>query len=203
MDFDTAWNALGVAGQRALELAWQSFISGDKGIGAVLADDNGTLMADGRNRSISGSPVAQAEIEALGKLRPGSYQSWTLTTTLQPCPMCASAIALSGVGKVHNMAPDPTAVGVDRLPDFIGSLAADWPEMSGPEKTAIDEFCQLLSAYHPVRNKPRGTLAKLYGASHPALVTFASNRWQPDMSDSVRDAAFAIWDELTLIRTHG
>ena len=80
------------------------------------------MIARGRNRLgdprgaeggvISGHDLAHAEINALlnlkGTPRPDCY-SWTLLTTVQPCPQCAGAVAMSGVRAVEYAAPDPCA----------------------------------------------------------------------------------------------
>nr|WP_255639041.1 nucleoside deaminase [Deinococcus betulae] len=95
-------------------------------IGAVVVDAGEQILARGRNRLgearrvdgvIAGHDLAHAEINALLNLaatpRPACY-SWTLLTTVQPCPQCAGAIAMSGLRAVAYVAPDPWA-GCTRL----------------------------------------------------------------------------------------
>ena len=62
----------------ALDLAWQSARAGSLGIGAVITDADGTVVATGRNRLmehepgedlLAGTSLAHAEMNALGKLR--------------------------------------------------------------------------------------------------------------------------------------
>ena len=45
-----AWDELGQAAQRAVELAWQGYLRSGHGIGAVLTDESGTIQGEGRNR---------------------------------------------------------------------------------------------------------------------------------------------------------
>ncbi len=115
-----AWHA-------ALAEAWAAYCSGSYPIGAVIVDAGGNVIARGRNRlgeargaeggQIGGHDLAHAEINALlnltGKPRPEVY-SWTLLTTVEPCPQCAGAIAMSSIRAVQYAAPDPWA-GCTRL----------------------------------------------------------------------------------------
>lgn len=115
-----AWHA-------ALAEAWAAYGSGSYPIGAVIMDGAGRVIARGRNRlgevrgaeggQIGGHDLAHAEINALLNLaetpRPEVY-GWTLLTTVQPCPQCAGAIAMSGIRAVQYAAPDPWA-GCTRL----------------------------------------------------------------------------------------
>lgn len=106
----------------ALSEAWDAYLHGSLPIGACVIDAGGQVIARGRNRLgdprgaeggvISGHDLAHAEINALlnlkGTPRPDCY-SWTLLTTVQPCPQCAGAVAMSGVRAVEYAAPDPWA----------------------------------------------------------------------------------------------
>lgn len=113
--FTVGWNA-------ALSEAWDAYVAGSLPIGACVIDAAGTVIARGRNRLgdprgaeggvISGSDLAHAEINALLDLRdvprPDCY-GWTVLTTVQPCPQCAGAIAMSGLRAVAYAAADPWA----------------------------------------------------------------------------------------------
>ncbi|MCP2015372.1 tRNA(adenine34) deaminase [Deinococcus sp. HSC-46F16] len=111
----------------ALAEAWAGYCHGSYPIGAVVVDAQGEVIARGRNRLgeartvergfISGHDLAHAEINALLNLRevprPEVY-GWTVLTTVEPCPQCAGAIAMSGLRAVEYAAPDPWA-GCTRL----------------------------------------------------------------------------------------
>nr|WP_184028718.1 nucleoside deaminase [Deinococcus budaensis] len=111
----------------ALDEAWTAYLCGSYPIGAVVVDAGGEVIARGRNRlgeargveggAISGHDLAHAEINALLDLRevprPDAH-GWTVLTTVQPCPQCAGAIAMSGLRAVEYAAPDPWA-GCTRL----------------------------------------------------------------------------------------
>lgn len=97
----------------ALEQAGHARGSGEVPVGAVLVHE-GKVVATGANRPIGASdPTAHAEIEALrsGGRSLGSYRltGTTLYVTLEPCPMCASAIVHARVRRLVFGAWDPRA----------------------------------------------------------------------------------------------
>ncbi|UBV42338.1 nucleoside deaminase [Deinococcus taeanensis] len=106
----------------ALSEAWEAYCAGSYAIGACVTDASGAVIARGRNRLseprgveggvIRGHDLAHAEINALlnltGAPRPDCH-AWTVLTTVQPCPQCAGAIAMSGLRAVAYAAPDPWA----------------------------------------------------------------------------------------------
>lgn len=119
--------ALEAAWQAALAEAWEAYLQGSYPIGACVADAEGNVLARGRNRLgearkveggvISGHDLAHAEINALLNLPTCEHpecQSWTVISTVEPCPQCAGAIAMSGIRAVSYAASDPWA-GCTRL----------------------------------------------------------------------------------------
>lgn len=97
----------------ALRQAEQARRSGEVPVGAVLVHE-GRVVAAGANRPIgTNDPTAHAEVEALrsGGRSLGSYRltDTTLYVTLEPCPMCASAIVQARVRRLVFGAWDPRA----------------------------------------------------------------------------------------------
>ncbi len=97
--------------RHALELARRAESEGEVPVGAVLVR-NGEVIGEGWNRPIgSNDPSAHAEIQALRDAgsRVGNYRlpDTTLYVTLEPCPMCASALIHARVAKVVFGAYDP------------------------------------------------------------------------------------------------
>ena len=82
-----------------------SVVSKDVPVGAVILNANGDLISSGNNqRELLNDPTAHAEIvvirnaaKALGKWR---LDGCIIVVTLEPCAMCAGAIAQSRVSKV-------------------------------------------------------------------------------------------------------
>lgn len=102
--------------QRALDLARQAAAVGEVPVGAVVAHD-GRIVGEGANRTrCDNDPTAHAEIvairaacAALGTDRLTGAELWV---TLEPCAMCAGAIAHARIDRLIYAAPDPKGGGV-------------------------------------------------------------------------------------------
>lgn len=101
----------------ALTEARAAATRGEVPVGAVLCDPAGRVVAaDGnRTRELS-DPTAHAEIlviraacAAAGSERLPGYRLWV---TLEPCPMCAAAIAAARIAVLYYGAADPRMGGV-------------------------------------------------------------------------------------------
>lgn len=109
--------------RRALELADVALVSGEVPVGAVLVHE-GHVIAMGYNQPIgSHDPTAHAEIVALregGRLMDNyRLEDTTLYVTLEPCPMCASAIVHARVKRVVFGAWDVKAGGAGSIVDIF------------------------------------------------------------------------------------
>ncbi|MCX5378288.1 nucleoside deaminase [Streptomyces sp. NBC_00091] len=122
-EFEAAWRAAPEAVRRALGLAYEALAAGGLAVGAVLTDPEGAVLAEGRNEAyesheegpgrgpLRGTPLAHAEMNALGAARTGwDLGRATLWSTQEPCAMCAAAAGFTGVGAVRYLAPDPWAL---------------------------------------------------------------------------------------------
>ena len=82
-----------------------SVASRDVPVGAVILNANGDLISTGNNqRELLNDPTAHAEIVAI-RHAAKSLGNWrldgcTIVVTLEPCAMCAGAIAQSRISKV-------------------------------------------------------------------------------------------------------
>ena len=106
---------------RALAEARAAAARGEVPVGAVIAAADGRIIAAAGNRTIElNDPTAHAEIlairaacAAVGSERlPGT----TLHVTLEPCPMCASAIAQARIARLVYGASDPKSGGIEQGP---------------------------------------------------------------------------------------
>ena len=82
----------------ALDAARKAVVSGDIPVGAAIFNSVGELVASGHNeRELHNDPTAHAEIVAIRnaaeKLGDWHLTDHTLVVTLEPCAMCAGAIA--------------------------------------------------------------------------------------------------------------
>ena len=88
---------------QAIELAEAAGAAGEVPVGAVVVDQQGTLIATGENRrERDRDPTAHAEVLALREagriLQTWHLETCTLYVTLEPCPMCAGAIVQARLG---------------------------------------------------------------------------------------------------------
>ncbi len=108
----------------ALDAAAQAGLAGEVPVGAVVVRD-GTIIATGANapRRLH-DPTAHAEIQAiraasmvLGRDRLEDCDLWV---TLEPCAMCAGAIAHARIARLYYAASDPKGGAVEHGPRFFG-----------------------------------------------------------------------------------
>jgi tRNA(adenine34) deaminase len=106
--------------QRALDLAQEAALAGEVPVGAVIVRNGVEIAACANTMRASKDPTAHAEMEAiraaaraLGNERLDDCDLWV---TLEPCPMCAGAIAHARIARVYYAAPDPKGGGVDHGP---------------------------------------------------------------------------------------
>ena len=105
--------------ERALDQARAAAAAGEVPVGAVLVESRtGRILAETRNRIEELSdPTAHAEILAIraGAVALGSPRlpDCDLYVTLEPCPMCAAAIAFARLRRVYYGAGDAKGGAVD------------------------------------------------------------------------------------------
>jgi tRNA(adenine34) deaminase len=113
--------------------------AGDRGevpVGAVVVKAGAVLARAGNRVEECADPTAHAEIlalraaaQALGVPRLEGCDLWV---TLEPCPMCAAAISLARIRRLHFGAYDPKGGGVDHGPRvFEHSTCHHRPEVVG------------------------------------------------------------------------
>lgn len=102
---------------RALALARQAAASGEVPIGAVIVRD-GAIIAEAHNapRQLH-DPTAHAEVLAIRRaaeaLRDERLTGCDLYVTLEPCAMCAGAIAHARIARLYYAASDAKGGGVE------------------------------------------------------------------------------------------
>jgi tRNA(adenine34) deaminase len=128
--------------QQAIELARGASNFDDVPVGALIVNEQGEVLATGQNlREKNNDPTAHAEIVAIknagNKIGNGRLDDLTLVVTLEPCVMCAGAIAQSrmkrlvfgafdekagAVGSIWDVIPDPRAL---NRPEVVSGVLAD------------------------------------------------------------------------------
>ena len=102
--------------RRALELSREAAEAGEVPVGAVVTVGD-EVIAEARNAMRGSSdPTAHAEMVAIraaaSKLDTSRLDDCTLWVTLEPCAMCAAAVAMSRMKALRFAAEDPKGGGV-------------------------------------------------------------------------------------------
>ena len=91
--------------QAALSLAKVAADNGDVPVGAIVVNEAGEIVGTGQNlREQSNDPTAHAEViairQAAEKIGSWRLDDLTIVVTLEPCAMCAGAIAQSRIKRL-------------------------------------------------------------------------------------------------------
>ena len=115
---------------KAIEMARAAATaSGDVPVGAIILNKNNEVIATGVNqRELMRNPVAHAEIVAIEKAA-SAIGNWrlddcTLVVTLEPCAMCAGAIAQARISRLVFGAWDEKA----------GAVGSQWDLLRDPRQ---------------------------------------------------------------------
>ena len=109
---------------KALQLADQAQEHNDVPVGALVVNQSGEIIGRGKNeREKSNDPLAHAELmairDAAKNLNSYRFDDLTLVVTLEPCAMCAGAIAQSRFSRLVFGAFDEKAGAVGSVWDLI------------------------------------------------------------------------------------
>ncbi len=124
----------------ALSLAEQAAADGEAPVGAVVMDGDTVLAAERNRMKALADPTAHAEMlairAALGRRGTGRLDGCDLYVTLEPCAMCAGAIAHARLRRVYFGAEDTKGGAVENgirlfgqptchhAPEVIGGIGA-------------------------------------------------------------------------------
>ncbi len=103
--------------KESIKLARKAFFENEVPVGAVITDANNKIIAKAHNKTIKNcDPNAHAEIiaikKACKKLGLLNLSACKIFVTLEPCPMCAFAIANAKISKIYIGATDFKTGGV-------------------------------------------------------------------------------------------
>ena len=115
--------------QQALLLAKDAANHGDVPVGAIIVDENGAVIGRGKNERVKNNdPLAHAEIvaikDAASNLSNWRFDQLTFIVTLEPCAMCAGAIAQSRLKRLVFGSFDERAGAAGSIWDLIRDARA-------------------------------------------------------------------------------
>jgi tRNA(Arg) A34 adenosine deaminase TadA len=146
---------------RCIALAHEALVAGDSPFGSILVSADGTILHEERNRVITTNDVtAHPELRliqwAQKNLSPVERAASTVYTSGEHCPMCATAHAFAGMGRIVYAASTDQLLpwwgewGVEKgpvAPLSIGNVAPGIV-VEGP----VDEVCESVRDLHRVKH---------------------------------------------------
>src|SRR5262245_31183348 len=89
--------------RRAIAVAQRARANGNHPFGAILVDDQGTVLLEGENSvNTAHDATGHAEMnlvrDAVNQFEASQLATCTLYASTEPCPMCTGAIFWSGIG---------------------------------------------------------------------------------------------------------
>ncbi len=139
----------------ALAEAEAAAARGEVPVGAVITDAAGQVLAAAGNRVRElHDPTAHAEMLAIraacARLGSERLAGCDLFVTLEPCPMCASAIAQARIRRLYFAADDPKMGGVHHGPRIFGQPTCHHrPEVY--DGLGAEQAARLLRAFFKAR----------------------------------------------------
>ena len=142
--------------QRIFKLEWISLCERSKAIAAIIIDADGNVISEGRNKigenHIPNPRVQHAEVEAIRNLdieKKPYVKTYTLFTSLEPCPMCMGTIVMGGIRNVVIGTHDQLggAMGLIEHSNFLKSknIKVTWmPEIYGDIQRGLQAIKELL-----------------------------------------------------------
>jgi tRNA(adenine34) deaminase len=120
----------------ALDYSAPPTAAGEVPVGAVLVAGETVLAASGNRIEALADPTAHAEMlvlrAAAAQRNSPRLADCDLYVTLEPCPMCAAAIALARLRRVYFAAYDPKGGGVEHGPRIFDQPGCNHrPEIYG------------------------------------------------------------------------
>lgn len=147
------WDNIPDCLKRIFELEWESVCEGSKAIAAVIVDEKGEIISEGRNQisecNVPNPSTAHAETEAIRNLDVSRYpytKTYTLYAGLEPCIMCMGTIVMGGIRNVVIAAKD----------DYGGAMNlikhSEFAKRKGIKVTWLNkEFGDMQRAFQTVR----------------------------------------------------
>jgi tRNA(Arg) A34 adenosine deaminase TadA len=153
--------------RRCVELAADALEAGDEPFGSVLVAADGTVLAEDRNRVVSGDETRHPEFElarwSAMNMTPAERAAATVFTSTEHCPMCAAAHGWVGLGRIvyvtssKQLAAWLAELGLPPSPVRTLSIQEVAPRVlvEGPIPGLADQVHDLHRRFHAA--KPKGS----------------------------------------------
>jgi tRNA(adenine34) deaminase len=178
------WNSLALPWKAALKEAWTAYCHGSLPIGAVIVRDD-EIISRGRNRIaephgidrfISGTQISHAELNAIVQLpQQLEPRGLALYTTMEPCPLCAGAVAMASLKTVHFAAHDAWA-GFTRIFENDPYLNGKRIVLHAAQDRTLELICSALCLHSDFEDRgdtPENNLLRAFQREQPAALQLA------------------------------
>lgn len=142
--------------RRCVELASEALEAGDEPFGSVLVSEEGTVLAEERNRIASGDRTQHPEFAlarwAANNMTPEQRAAATVYTSGEHCPMCAAAHGWVGLGRIVYVSSSA------QLAEWLSEFGAPAPPVKTlpiqeivsniPVEGPVDELSEQAKALH-------------------------------------------------------
>jgi len=212
------WDSIDQGFKVAFNEAWESYKNNTIPIGVAILDVNGNTMATGRNQVNSDGDgllkyhqLAHAEINAILKLSEindekthKNIRTYTLYSTMEPCPLCYGAIVMGSIRNVKYAARDNWA-GAAALNDSIDYIRNKKITVSGPYEDL--EIVQVaMHTYYELQTKDPRTVDVLLSSWRKACnigVTLGEHLYRNHTLEKMTHKSFnEIYDAIISTRTN-
>jgi tRNA(Arg) A34 adenosine deaminase TadA len=131
--------------RRAIALAGEARSAGDMPFGSLLVGPSGEVLAEDRNtvlseRDITAHPELKLARWAARELDRDVAGRTTMYTSCQPCPMCAGAIARSGLGRVVYALAGEQLQSLGATSPDAAVVAYEGPALFDEGRVAVDGY---------------------------------------------------------------
>lgn len=206
------WSHIPPVWQECFEESWKSFQQGSRPIGAVVTDKDGNIIARGQSSAfaalkdsvISNNELAHAELNALLRLdnRVHSIRNtYTLYSTMEPCPLCFGAFYMSGLRHLKFAAKDKWA-GSTNLKDTTPYMSFKPIKVDGPYPE-LEQLSIVLNIYfeHMIRPEKSSPGALKMAEDYPEAASLAAawsneRRLEGRLQMNISDVFSMVLDEL-------
>lgn len=179
------WKNVPEVWQECFNEAWKSFLEDSRPIGAVVTDRDGVIIARGKSAVfnsltasiLSNNELAHAEINALLQLDNRVHtarNTYTLLSTMEPCPLCFGAFYMSGIRNLKYAARDNWA-GSTNLQDASPYMSLKPIQVEGPF-SSLEQLSLVLNMYFELKINPDAAskVTQCWTESHPDEAALAA-----------------------------
>lgn len=147
------YHELSIPWKRIFELEWQSVREGSKAIAAVIVNEKGEVISEGRNQisecTVPNPATAHAEAEAIRNLDISKHPNpkiYTLYAGLEPCIMCMGTLVMGHIRNVVIAARDDYGGAMNLIEQF------EFAKNKGIKVTWLDnELGDMQRAFQTIR----------------------------------------------------